>query len=220
MTELVVTTIIGFVLAFVAILVFEWLVSPRIEVRRADPSTEIFDFPPGRPTERFVKVQVINRPLRIRFLPFLRRRVALRCRAYVQFFDANNGQKVPSPPLPESVKWTIAPEGRYSIDPNSGKIARFVDSSMFPEIETVDVGPHTPQTLDLVVKQQGDADVYMHNALNLTHPKFQEPANQLRGLGFRIVIYVRAENGESKRARFILKNSGANLQDLTLHADS
>ena len=217
--ELVLSIIIGFVLAFVAILVFEWSVSPRLEIRRAPPDVEVLDFPPGNPIERFLRVQVVNKPLSVPVLTFLSRRVALRCRAYVSFFDETTKQRVPSPPLPESVRWTNTSEGRYEIDPNTGRTFRLVDSSMFPQMETLDIGPNTPQPLDLVVKRQGDTDIYMHNALNLMNPTFQHPANRLSGLSFRVEIYVRAENAKSKPVRFIIRNLGGNLQDLTLHAD-
>ncbi len=212
------STIIGFVLAFVAILVFECLVSPRLEIRRS-PDVEVFDFPLGNPRERFLRVQVVNKSLSVPLLPFLSRRVALDCRAYVHFFDETTGQRVPSPPLPESVRWANTPEGRYTIDPNTGGIIGIIDSSMFTQIETINIGPNTPQTLMLVVKQQGDTNIYMDSARNLLNPTFQYPENRLSALSYRVEIYVRAENGKSKPVRFIIRNSGVNLQDLTLHAD-
>lgn len=215
MIEVVLSTIIGFVLAFVAILIFEWAVSPCLEIKR-DPDVEILDFPPGNPTERFLRVQVVNKPLSVPLLPFLSRRVALRCRAHVSFVDETPKQSVPSPSLPKSTRWADSPEGRYDIDPNTGRFVRIIDSSMFSQIETIDIGPNTPQTLQLVVKQQGDADIYMDNALNLTHPTFQYPANRLNGLSFRVEICVRSENGESKPTRFIIRNLDGNLQSLTL----
>ena len=109
------------------------------------------------------------------------------------------------------------PAGRYQSDPNTGKIIRIIDSAMFSEIETIDIGPNTPQTLQLVVKRQGNTDIYMDNALNLMSQTFQQPANKLSGLNFRLEIYIRAENGKSKPVRFIMRNLGNNLQDVTLH---
>ena len=90
---------------------------------------------------------------------------------------------------------------------------------MFSQMETLDIGPNTPQALDLVVKRQGDTNIYMHNALNLMHPTFQHSTNRLDGLRFRAEIYVRAENGKSKPVRFSLRNLDGNMQDLALQAD-
>ncbi len=208
--------LIGLIVALVAIIIFEWLVSPRLEVRRAQPHTEVFDYPSGNPTSRFIKLEVINKPLKFPGLTFLSRRVAKGCKAYVEIIDATTNHIVPSPPLPQHVKWTSSPEGRFDIDPNTGKMMRFIDSSMIPHIETIDVGPSAPQTLDLFVKQKGDKNFYLHSGENLMHPTYQQPINKLDGPAFYVTVRIIAENASSKSVTFMVLNNGVNLQNISL----
>lgn len=217
--ELVLAAIFALIMGIAAILLVEFVANPRLEVNRAAADVELFDFPPGNPVMRFVRVNVINKPVAAWCIRrFLFRRTAIACRSFVEFADLGTGVPMPSPPLPQSTKWTIRPEGQYSLDPNTGRLFRLIDGSMFPLIETIDIGPQTPQNLDLVVKHQGDPDFYMHNALNL-QGNLRHPANRINGTSFRLTVEIRAENGKSKHRSFILRNLGSNIQDLTLDDD-
>jgi len=208
--------LVGLVVALAAIIFFEWLVSPRLGIKRANPNIEIFDFPQNNPSERFLKLEVINKPLRFPGLPFLYRRIAMGCKAYVEIVDATTNQIITSPPMPKHVKWTSAPEGRYDIDPHTGRMTRFIDSSMIPHIETIDIGSSASETLDLFVKQQGDIDFYLHSGENLMHPTFQQQTNRLIGTEFYVAIKIIADNGSSRSSTYIVRNAGTNLRDLTI----
>ncbi len=217
----------GFIVAFVAIILFEFVRRPNIEVFLPESDevryAQINGKPSiGQPPARLAKIGVTNKPLSRKF--WLPRHPAVSAKCLVTLYDAEDKQIVGNL-RGMRCKWDASLEPSAvkipQFDLTTGKVLLFFNASNFvyyvQHANILDLNSKAdPEYVAIAIKVDGDNNCYPFGGESYQYPDLRDRARMIPQGDYTLHVVISSDNMQSREYRFRLRNHGPTSQGLSV----
>jgi hypothetical protein len=209
----VVANLVAFVIALVAIFIFELMKRPSLTIELPDERNTTIDAVEGhRQAARIVQLKAINNPI---YKNWIQRNTATNCRSKITVIDVSGNSLHRN----VSTKWTAR---REPLTISAGPDGRFpillVDDYLIGRCDLLDIYANCiGEAFAVALKVEGDRYCYLFRGESYrSKNQWRLPQHKIPEGEFKIEVLIEGDNGKSPIKNYRLRNHGTAPDGLTL----